>query len=97
MKIVVSRFKDGRIKITKEYEKEDSNFRESDSSECLRYDQKELEIEALLMGDHWNKEHHGEFEHKWQELKNITNRDNVNSKLILNPRGMQSEEKDLDM
>jgi len=68
MKIVVSRFPDGRIKITKEYEKEDSNFWESDSSECLRYDQKKLELEALLMGDYWNKKYHERFEALWKYL-----------------------------
>ena len=78
MKIVVSRFKDGRIKITKEYEKEDSNFWKSDSSECLRYDQKKLEIEVLLMGDHWNKEHHEEFERLWNLLKNIIRKEAQN-------------------
>lgn len=74
MKVVVGRFKDGRIKITKEYEKEDSNFRESDSSECLRYDQKKLELEALLMGDHWNKEHHERFETLWKYLTSFSSK-----------------------
>jgi len=72
MNILVSRFKkDGRLKVTKEHEEEDSNFWKADFSECLRYDDKKLEIEVLLMCDWWNREYHEKFEHLWNLLKNI--------------------------
>lgn len=73
MKIVVGRFKDGRLKVVKILEDKDSNFWKSNNSECLRYDHKKDEIEAVLMVDVWNNNYHEKFERIWNSLKNMVN------------------------
>ena len=69
----MGRYPDGRLKVVKILEDEDSNFWKSDNSECLRYDHKKDELEILLMTDWWNNVYHKEFERLWNSLVNIYN------------------------
>ena len=61
MKIEVSRFMDGRLKVIVHHE-ESSYFWKSSLSECPRMEDEKLRVESLLALDWWNREHHEEFE-----------------------------------
>jgi len=71
MKIELGRFSDGRIRVNAQHEEDSSNFRKSDLSECLKYEDEKDRLEALLMVDWWNKHYHDNFEELWNVLRNI--------------------------
>ena len=64
MKIEISRFKDGRLKVIVHHE-EDSYFWKDSLTECPTFPNEKLKIETLMMVNWWNKEHHKEFELLW--------------------------------
>ena len=64
MKIEVSRFKDGRLKVIVHHE-EDSYFWTDSLTECPTFPNEKLKIETLMMVNWWNKERHKEFELSW--------------------------------
>jgi len=70
MRIEISRFKDGRLKVIVHYD-EDSNFWKSDLTECLAFSKEKDKIEATLAIDLWNRKYHDKFEHLWQIMKNM--------------------------
>ena len=70
MKIEISRFKDGRLKVIVHYE-EDSNFWKSDLTECLAFSKEKDKIETTLAIDLWNKKYHKKFEQLWEVMKNL--------------------------
>jgi hypothetical protein len=67
MKIEVSRFKDGELKVTYRHEN-NSYFWKSDLTECPKFENEKLKLEVLMMVDWWNKKHHTEFELLWNSL-----------------------------
>jgi hypothetical protein len=67
MKIEVSRFKDGKLKVIVRHE-ENSYFWKSDLTECPRFQNIKRILEVLMMVDWWNKERHNEFELLWDSL-----------------------------
>ncbi len=70
MKIVIGRFKDGRLKAIVHYE-EDTNFWKSELTECLAFPKEKDKIETTLAISHWNENHHDRFEQAWQFLMNL--------------------------
>jgi len=70
MRIEISRFKNGRLKVIVHYD-EDSNFWKSDLTECLAFSKEKDKIEATLAIDLWNRKYHDKFEHLWQIMKNM--------------------------
>jgi aminoglycoside/choline kinase family phosphotransferase len=67
MKIEVSRFKDGRLKVIVHHE-EKSYFWKSSLTECPRFENEKMKLEALMMVDWWNKRHRREFELLWNSF-----------------------------
>lgn len=67
MKIEVSRFKHGELKVTYRHEN-NSYFWKSDLTECPKFENEKLKLEVLMMVDWWNKKHHTEFEVLWNSL-----------------------------
>jgi hypothetical protein len=67
MKIEVSRFKDGRLKVIIRHE-EDSYFWKSSLTECPKFENEKLKLEVLMMVDWWNRKGHKEFELSWNSL-----------------------------
>jgi len=75
MRIEVSRFIDGSLKVIVHHE-EDSYFWKSSLTECPKFENEKLKLEVLTMVDMWNKEYHEEFELLWDSmLVNIYNRE----------------------
>ena len=70
MRIEISRFKDGRLKVIVHYE-EDSNFWKSDLTECPAFPKLKDKIETTLALDLWNRKYHDRFEHLWEVMRNL--------------------------
>jgi hypothetical protein len=67
MKIEVSRFRDGRLKVIVHHQ-EDSYFWTSSLTECPKFQNEKLKLEVLIMVDWWNREHHKEFQLLWNSI-----------------------------
>lgn len=67
MKIEIGRFRDGRLKVVVQHE-ETSYFWEHSLTECIVEEDEKLRLETLLMVEHWNEEHHKEFELLWRQF-----------------------------
>ena len=70
MTIEISRFKDGRLKVIVNYEKE-LNFWKSDLTECPAFSKEKDKIETTLSIDLWNRKYHKKFEQLWEVLRNL--------------------------
>lgn len=70
MKIEISRFKDGKLKVVVHHEN-NSYFWKSDLTECVKFENLKDELETLVMTDCWNKKYHKQFEELWNFVKNI--------------------------
>jgi len=57
MKIEVSRFKDGKLKVIVRHE-ENSYFWRSNLTECPKFENVKHILEVLMMVDWWNKEYY---------------------------------------
>lgn len=69
MRIEISRFKDGRLKLIVHYEEGDSNFWKSDFTECPTFPQLKDKIEFTLAIDLWNRKYHRKFENLWENMR----------------------------
>jgi len=67
MRIEVSRFRGGKLKVTYRHE-DNSYFWKSDLTECPTFENEKLKVEVLMMVDSWNKKHHEEFELLWNSM-----------------------------
>jgi len=67
--ILLERFPNGHLKVLIQHE-ENSYFWKSNLTECPPFSDEKDRIEVLTMVDHWNKEHHDEFEVWWNSRRN---------------------------
>lgn len=68
MRIEISRYPDGRLKVIVHHE-ENSYFWKSNLTECLTFPDEKHKLEVLLMVDWWNRKHHKDFEVYWNYLR----------------------------
>ena len=70
MKIEVSRFKDGRLKVIVHHE-DTTYFWKSDLTEAIRFNDEKDRIETTLALDLWNRKYHTRFEQLWEVMRNL--------------------------